>query len=750
MKRIVGYTDKLSVETGDRIDFKVSVSDEIPNYNARIIRLIHGDDNPDGPGFQYEEIKASCNDTYKGIQQDDYSGSYIIIPDTTAFKYVNELSIAAMVYPTLLGIANQIIIHRVSESKNHGFILLINKDSKLVLRTWDNRGVVHEFINDTHIENNSWYFVGAIINECCDINTFVIKQSNLFKQNYGAVSDHNTDRVKLKWNCEDYPAIYMAGISIDAKYAINNDLGFFNGKLDKVRLFRKAESIESLCAIITDMIPAYKITSILSLWDFSLDIATDKITDLSPNNMHGYTVNLPARAVKGCSWDGSAQNWKCAPSHYSAIHFHEDDLYDLGWETSFSWEIGINIKSGIYAAEISYEDASEYIVFFIRPQRGAPKSDCVLLIPTASYIAYGNEHMAFNSPLIQLNTGRLSILDETDITLNENRNLGLSCYDTHSDGSGVFYSSRLRPLLNMRPKHGGILGGHGSSVWQFNADTHITAWLEYFNYNYDVITDEDLHQEGQSILHDYKVVLTGTHPEYYSTRMWNALFYYINNGGHLMYLGGNGFYWRIAFSDAYPGAIELRRAEDGTRTWASEPGEYYHSFNGEYGGLWRRLGRPPQMLVGVGFIAQGFDISSSYKREEISYDSSVRFIFEGVTDDIIGDFGLVGGGAAGLELDHTDSELGTPLNTKVLASSSEHSNIYQIVTEELSTNHPMTSGIDNEYVRAQLVYIETEHNGGVFSVGSIAWCGSLSYDEYDNSVSNITKNVLDHFLKHDL
>ena len=48
-----------------------------------------------------------------------------------------------------------------------------------------------------------------------------------------------------------------------------------------------------------------------------------------------------------------------------------------------------------------------------------------------------------------------------------------------------------------------------------------------------------------------------------------------------MYLGGNGFYWRIAFDPELPHVIEVRRAEGGIRTWAAEPGEYYHSFTGE-------------------------------------------------------------------------------------------------------------------------------------------------------------------------
>ena len=124
--------------------------------------------------------------------------------------------------------------------------------------------------------------------------------------------------------------------------------------------------------------------------------------------------------------------------------------------------------------------------------------------------------------------------------------------------------------------------------------------------------------------------------------------------------------------------MEVRRNEDGTRAWAAEPGEYYHSFTGEYGGLWRRQGRPPQMIAGNGFIAQGFDDSSYYLRQEGSFDPRARFIFEGIADDErIGDFGLVGNGAAGLELDHVDRLLGSPPNTLVLASSTGHSDIYR-------------------------------------------------------------------------
>ena len=209
--------------------------------------------------------------------------------------------------------------------------------------------------------------------------------------------------------------------------------------------------------------------------------------------------------------------------------------------------------------------------------------------------------MPTDAPLAQLLTGQVAVLDQEDIFLLQNRNYGGSQYDTHSDGSGVSYSSRLRPILNMRPNYQSWLGGHGSSLWQFNADTHIIDWLNARGFDCDCITDEDLHYEGVAALEGYDVVLTGSHPEYWSTPMWNGLEAFRHRGGRLMYLGANGWYWHVAYHDQEPGIMEVRRGEDGIRAWAAEPGEYYHSFTGEYGGLWRRKGKPPQMMAGTGF-----------------------------------------------------------------------------------------------------------------------------------------------------
>ena len=78
------------------------------------------------------------------------------------------------------------------------------------------------------------------------------------------------------------------------------------------------------------------------------------------------------------------------------------------------------------------------------------------------------------------------------------------------------------------------------------------------------------------------------------------------------------------------GVIEMRRAEDGIRSWMAEGGEYYHSFTGELGGMWRRMGRAPQSVAGTGMTAQGFDVSTYFERTPDSFNERVRFMFEGI------------------------------------------------------------------------------------------------------------------------
>ena len=159
-----------------------------------------------------------------------------------------------------------------------------------------------------------------------------------------------------------------------------------------------------------------------------------------------------------------------------------------------------------------------------------------------------------------------------------------------------------------------------AAIWPrlLNADLHLLVWLDEKGFAYDVITDEDLHKEGVGLLAPDRGVITGSHPEYDSREMLDALEAYTHQGGRFVYAGANGFYWRIAFHPEIPGVIEVRR-HNGTRNWVSPPGECTLSFDGEHGGIWRELGRSPNRLAGVGFTAEGFDYSTGYVRKPDSF-----------------------------------------------------------------------------------------------------------------------------------
>ncbi len=743
MKNIVGYSDKISVCPGETIHFMVSC--EVSHYKATLVRIIHGDTNPDGPGFKAEPVKSEFEGSYRGRKQVIRSGSCAIVPNHQTFEKLGSFSVQAMVWPTTPGQGRQSMLSRWDSKSNAGFILGLDDKGGLLLTLGDGTGALEHVATGRAMLAREWYFVAATYDATG--GDVCLYQEPLKVHAKMDTSAELQQTAKVKPRHDNGAPLIIAAHYAQTRNGRTETSGHYNGKIDRPVLANRVLSRVEMERLRASVSLSSLGSEIVALWDFSKEISSDRIIDVSPNHHHGETVNLPTRAVTGWNWNGEEMCWRHKPEHYGAIHFHDDDLYDAGWEADFALTVPEELKSGVYAAHIETDDDEDFIPFVIKPRPGKANSKLVFLVPTASYMAYANEHTGVDGPLAELVAGRVLPLQPTDVFLNEHREYGGSCYDSHSDGSGVCYSSRLRPILTMRPKYQSWLGGMGSSLWQFNADTHIIDWLEQKQVDYDCITDEDLHYQGYSALVPYRVIMTSTHPEYWSKQMWDSLDAFKRQGGRLIYMGGNGWYWRIAYHPTKPGVIEVRRAEGGIRNWAAEPGEYYHSFTGEYGGLWRRQGLAPQKMAGVGFSAQGFDISSYFRRRPDSFNPRCSFIFDGIgKDELIGDFGLIGGGAAGLEIDRADFLLGTPPNALVVASSENHTPVYMVVPEELLANAPGMCGGESDLVRADMTFYETPEGGAVFSTGSIAWSGSLSHNNYENNVSRIMSNVLKRFL----
>ncbi|HEX5794586.1 MAG TPA: N,N-dimethylformamidase beta subunit family domain-containing protein [Geminicoccaceae bacterium] len=744
--KVLGYCDRLSVAPGETVRFMVSCTGAT-SYRAEVVRIIHGDANPAGPGLKLRKVPAPVDGEYPAREQRIDAGSYLRVPDHPRLRTLQGFTVMAMIWPTTPARGRQGLVAKWAPAGGAGFALEI-QGGELALTLGDGRGGGATVRSGKRLLRRRWYLVAASFDPGEGLVTLV--QRPLAP---AALTDDEamvSETVALVPTMPEGPLL-MAGLpQADGRVEAH-----YNGKLDSPALFERALEPAELDAALLRPLPAWLRRHVVGAWDFAVAIPTTRAVDRGPLGLDGELLNLPARAMKGWNWTGEALRWTERPEHYGAVHFHEDDLYDAGWQADFALTVPDSFQSGAYAAHVwcgGAEDGTEedYITFFVRPPRGPAgkvgRPTAAFRVPTASYLAYANDHNHLDAENAEMLMGRLLVYQQGDLYLQEHRELGYSLYDTHADGSGVCYSSQLRPILNLRPKYSSWLGAHGSGLWQFNADTHLIDWLEHEGIAVDFVTDHDLEAEGVALLEPYRVVLTGTHPEYHSKRMSDAMLAWQEQGGRLMYLGANGWYWRIAWHADLPGVIEVRRAEDGIRTWAAEPGEYHHSFTGEFGGLWRRNGRPPNVVVGLGFSAQGFDLSSYYRRRPSSHDPRAAFIFEGVGDEVIGDFGLVGGGAAGLELDRADFALGTPPNLLVLASSENHTDLVLVVNEEVNVMTPDLSGSQNELVRADLAFYETPAGGAVFSTGSIAWCGSLSHNNYDNNVARITSNVLRRFL----
>jgi N,N-dimethylformamidase len=164
-----------------------------------------------------------------------------------------------------------------------------------------------------------------------------------------------------------------------------------------------------------------------------------------------------------------------------------------------------------------------------------------------------------------------------------------------------------------------------------------------------------------------------------------------------------------------------------------------HAFTDEVGGLWRRLGRPPQTRVGVGMAAQGFSRSAPYLKGPDATDPLGSFVFADVDAEVFGQVGTLGNGASGYEIDRYDPDLGSSIATFLLASSQGHAGDMMRTKEEmLSFVPPFT----DRKARSDMV-LSPHGQGAVFAVGSMTWIGSLHDDV---SVSKITSNVIKRFV----
>lgn len=722
---IVGYTDRWTYRPGDAVALHLS-ADAPTQAVARLHRFRRF--VPKGGGFELVTEAIDIAGAPFGVTpQATRIGSCMEAALPASLDFGDGFALALLVRPTLVETGGNGLVHLAAGAG--ALSLDCHPDGRLVLSVSDADPVALEGA----LPAGQWRAILVSVDGARQTVRLAVRTPGGIRVATG-----------------DAPAVLLGG-RMQLRLA-GGPLGArptFNGRLEAPVLWRAPLEADDAFRRL-DAFAAGEAEvggPVVAAWDFSRRMDSAVAVDVGPNGLDGRLVNLPTRAVKGSRWSGGEQSFRHAPRDYASIHFHADDLLDAGWQAAATVELPQSLASGLYFVEVRGAAGCDVLPIFVSPGERGASAKLAFVAPTFSYLAYANDRCLLHGANPEVLANRLLVLTEGDCHLAAHPEYGLSLYDTHADGAGVAFASRRRPCLTLRHTQRAWQGGIGGSLWNFAADLLILSFLEREGLAYEVVTDDDLDAEPGA-LGAYACVLTGSHPEYHTTASHDAFGAFLGGGGRLVYLGGNGFYWRVSTHPDFPETIELRRAEDGNRSWACEPGEYYHAFDGVYGGLWRRNGRPPQALVGVGYTGQGFFRSHPYRYSEDCADPRVSFLFETppAPGEVLGGGGQCGGGAAGIEIDRADTALGTPGHALVIASATGFDDSYVLANEEVLVNRPTVVGHLTPLLRADLVFFETASGGAVLSTGSVAFAGTLGDLPHDNDVARLVRRAVDRFL----
>lgn len=743
MLPLAGYAERLSARPGQTLRFHVANATGAP-VRAQVVRVLCADPNPAIGGVRTAPVDIPVATLVEPAPQAVPLGSYGVLGPAGLLQGVADLTLRIRLQPTLALPRRQVVLSNV-DGAGRGLALVLTPQGTLQASVGTDSGTC-TVETPQPLLLQAWAEVQLVVDTAAG-------QLRLQTRGLATPGSAPAAATLATAALPAAPRLHASARRLSLASASDTaPADSFNGRLEQPVLLARAlpaaaHGAADTATLATD--PAC-----IAAWDFALELHTQRLVDTGPHGHHGHLVNTPTRAVCGSLWTGEEPCFRHAPAQYGAVHFHDDDLDDCRWPATHAVTLPDDLRSDAYALLLEAGGATENIPFFVVPPRGTATAPVAVLVSTYTYTVYGNharpEWMtdpAWRDALVAQNAA----WGAYPYNPGEHRDYGLSTYNMHADGSGIGLVSWRRPMLNLRI--GYVTYPYpairASGLRHYPADSHLLMWLAHVGQAVDLVTDDELHHEGAALLGRYKAVLTGSHPEYHTPRMLDALQTYRDSGGRLAYLGGNGFYWKIAQDAARDGVLEIRRGEGGIRAWAAEPGEYYNQFDGQYGGLWRRNARPPQKLVGVGFTAQGNFVGSHYRIDPAARSNpQVAWALEGVTADTVGGEGFSGHGAAGFELDRVDKRLGSPANAVVIARSENHppEAPWVLVPEEQLTHITTTAGQPHKaLIRADMAWFDLPGGGEVFSVGSITFCGALPVNGFDNDVARILHNVLRRF-----
>src|SRR5512146_1939664 len=98
--RLFGYCDRISVCGGETIRFMVT-AESTERVEAQVVRLIHGDEHPEGPGCVEVPVSAEVNGSLRVSKQFTQVGSFARVRDSAGLlRFDGPMTLYAYVWPT--------------------------------------------------------------------------------------------------------------------------------------------------------------------------------------------------------------------------------------------------------------------------------------------------------------------------------------------------------------------------------------------------------------------------------------------------------------------------------------------------------------------------------------------------------------------------------------------------------------------------------------------------------------------------
>ena len=466
---ITGYLDRWSHRPGETFSVHVSVRDG-GAYRAQVQRVVSADPNPAGPGMRLDFLPGVLDRTCSGRRQAIRLGSYGVAAPGPVRDARAACTWTVLVWSGALETESTVLSEQDAQSR---VALRVAQSSASAELAWP--GGALRVATEAQLKSRRWYRVWLAADP--QTGRVAIGQRQLGQ---GAPDTATGEGKNL--------VLPSGGPVLFAAENFHTPERHFTGKLEAPAIFSgwyDAGPREP---------PA---DAVLAAWDFADGIGSQTVTDTGPQRRHGRLVNVPTRGVVGTHWSGREMCWRHAPRDYAAIHFHADDLADCEWEPDFSWTVPDDLPSGAYALHLTCANGEDWLPFYALPKRGGPHAPIAFVAPTFTYQAYAN-HARGNTD--DAHFARVMEWGAYPANPDQYPVYGRSTYNVHADRSGFAFSSRRRPIITMRPGFMTFNDPRGSGIRHYPGDTHLLAWLNAKGFAFDVITDEDLDDEGVELL----------------------------------------------------------------------------------------------------------------------------------------------------------------------------------------------------------------------------------------------------------